>query len=407
MPTFAFFFLLLLVVRLTLDLPANSHTHLSLQAIMLKIQTKVLGIVTTTDHPHLSKDQKTFNTLLKKIDEKRVNLAAWQEIIPAYQKKYASDFIPLVETSQELQIEIVHFLDRACDQKGITSPERRMIHDLISRMAGDLAVERNDEALKNIYNKHSGSDLDKEAAASMNGLKSMLEDVIGVDLGDDLDMSNPEEIFKRARTHMHEQQTQFDAERQAYEERQAKRKKTAKQLAKESKQQAEEQQTSQSIRELYRNLASILHPDREPDPQERDRKTALMQRINEAYDKKNLLLLLELQLELEHIDQTTINNLSVSRLKHYNKILKEQLNELEHEIHVTENGFNAQFGISPFERLTPGTVMRNLAADIVGIKQAIRELKNDLLAFRDMKMLKAWLKVMRQRQKEDFLDCPF
>jgi hypothetical protein len=378
-----------------------------LQAIMLKIQTKALSIVTGKDHPHLSKEQKAFNALIKKIDEKRANLAAWQEIIPAYQKKYASDFIPLVETSHEIQIEMVHFLDRACDQKGLTSPERRMIHELISGMAGDLAVERNDEELKNIYNKHSGSDLDKEAAASLNGLKSMLEDVIGIDLGDDLDMSSPEEIFKRAQAHMHEQQTQFEAERQAFAEQQAKRKKTAKQIAKESKQQAEEQQTSQSIRELYRKLASALHPDREPDPEERERKTGLMQRINQAYDKKNLLLLLELQLELEHIDQTTINNISSNRLKHYNKILKEQLNELEHEIFVTEDVFKSQFGLSPFERLTPSTLMRNLAAEIVGIQQAIRELKSDLLAFQDIKKLKAWLKGMRLRQKMDYLDCPF
>lgn len=374
---------------------------------MLKIQTKAISIVTDKDHQHLSKEQKAFNTLIKKIEEKRASLAAWQEIIPAYQKKYASDYIPLVETSQDIQIELVHCLDRASDQKALTSTERRMIHDLISGMAGGLAAERGDADLKNIYNKHSGSDYDAEEAASMNGLKSMLEDVIGVDLGDDLDMSSPEEIFKRAQAHMQEQQAQFEAERREYEERQAKRKKTAKQIAKESQQQAEEQQTSQSIRELYRKLVSALHPDREPDPQERERKTLLMQRINQAYDKKNLLLLLELQLELEHIDQATINNITAGRLKHYNKILKEQLSELEHEIFVTEDMFKAQFGISPFERLIPSTIMRNLAADIVGIQYAIRDLKNDLLAFQDIKMLKTWLKAMRRRQKMDYLDCPF
>jgi hypothetical protein len=52
--------------------------------------------------------------------------------------------------------------------------------------------------------------------------------------------------------------------------------------------------------------------------------------------------------------------------------------------------------------------MRNLAAEIVAIKQSIRELKSDLLAFRDIKQLKAWLKEMRRRQKMDYLDdCPF
>ena len=63
---------------------------------MLKTQTQALSIVTGKDHPTLSKEQKAFNTLIKKIEEKRTNLAAWQEIIPAYQKKYASDLIPLV-----------------------------------------------------------------------------------------------------------------------------------------------------------------------------------------------------------------------------------------------------------------------------------------------------------------------
>lgn len=97
---------------------------------------------------------------------------------------------------------------------------------------------------------------------------------------------------------------------------------------------------------------------------------------------------MELQLELEHIDLATINNITAGRLKHYNKILKEQLSELEHEIFVNEDMFKSQFGISPFERLTPSTIMHSLAADIVGIQHAIRDLKSDLLAFQDIKMLK-------------------
>jgi len=282
-----------------------------------------------------------------------------------------------------------------------------MIDDLISELAGRLAAERDDADLKSIYNKHSGSDFDAEETAAVEGMKSMFEEVLGVDLGDDFDMSSPEELLKRAQAHMHEQQTEHQAHRQAQEKRQANRKKTAKQIAKESQQLAEEQQTSQSIRELYRKLASALHPDREPDPQERDRKTVLMQRINQAYDNKNLLLLLELQLELEHIDQATINNITSGRLKHYNKILKEQLNELEHEIFHTEDMFKTQFGISPFTQLSPSTIMRNLASDIVGVQHTIRELKDDLLVFQDIKKVKAWLKEMRRRPKMDNFDCPF
>lgn len=374
---------------------------------MLNMQTKTISIVIGQDQPHLSKEQKAFNTLIKQIDAKRVRLTAWQEIIPSYQRKYAKELAPLVKTSQDIEIELVHCLDRTSDRKGLTSTERRMIDDLISELAGRLAAERDDADLKSIYNKHSGSNFDAEETAAVEGMKSMFEDVLGVDLGDDFDMSSPEELMKRAQAHLHEQQTQHQADRQAQEDRRAKRKKTAKQIAKESQQLAEEQQTSQSIRELYRKLASALHPDREPDPQERDRKTILMQRINQAYDNKNLLLLLELQLELEHIDQATINNITASRLKHYNKILKEQLNELEHEIFHTEDMFKTQFGISSFTQLSPSTIMRNLAADIVDVQHTIRELKNDLLVFQDIKKVKAWLKDMRRRPKKDYFDCPF
>ncbi len=77
------------------------------------------------------------------------------------------------------------------------------------------------------------------------------------------------------------------------------------------------------------------------DPQERERKTALMQRANQAYQKNNLLQLLELQLELEHIDQSSINSLSEDRLKYD---LKKQLRELGQEILHVEIGFRHSWG---------------------------------------------------------------
>jgi len=312
--------------------------------------------------------------------------------------------LPLIATTQCLQTDLVHALDRASSQKGLSATERRTIRGLICDMAGGLAAARGDDALKDIYNKHSGSDFDAEEAAAAQDMKSMLEDMIGTELGDDFDLDSPDELFKRAHAHMQEQQERHAAEQQA---RAAKRKKSAKQIAKEAQQLAEEQQTSQSIRELYRKLASALHPDREPDSAERERKTALMQRVNQAYKQNNLLLLLELQLELEHIDQATINNISASRLKHYNKILKEQFRELEDEIYHTEGMFRAQFGIDPFTPLSPRTLMRHLATDIAEMQQAIRGIKADLLAFQDIKKLKAWLKAIRVSQIADDLDCPF
>jgi hypothetical protein len=373
---------------------------------MTKTHVKTVRIA--AEPSQLSKGQKAFNTLIKQIENRRAQLAAWEAAIPSYQQKYTGELLPLVDASVDLQVEMVHCLDRACDLKGLTKTERRTIADLITGLAGDIVAERDDAELKAVYNKHSQSDYDEENAAHFMDMKDMLEGMLGTDLGDDLDMSSPEEIIKRAQAKMQEAQMQFDADQQAREERRAKRKKTAKQLAREAKQQAEEQHISQSIREVYRKLASALHPDRETDPQERQRKTALMQRANDAYAKKNLLQLLELQLELEHIDQAAINSMSEDRLKHFNKVLKEQLVELEQELMDVEGRFRAQFDISPYANVAPGTLMRNLDKDIAGVKQAIRDLKRDLLAFEDVKKVKAWLKDMRRQSRaENFDDLLF
>lgn len=124
-----------------------------------------------------------------------------------------------------------------------------------------------------------------------------------------------------------------------------------------------------------------------------------MQRANRAYDKNNLLQLLELQLELEHIDQSANNNISEDRLKHYNKILKEQLVELEQEILHLEGGFKAQFDIALFVDVSPATLMHDLAVEIVGVRHAIRDLEHDLLAFADIKNIKVWLKDIQRRSR--------
>jgi len=53
---------------------------------MLKPQTKAFIIATGQNQTTLPKEQKAFYTLIKKIEAKRTGLAAWQEIIPYYQK---------------------------------------------------------------------------------------------------------------------------------------------------------------------------------------------------------------------------------------------------------------------------------------------------------------------------------
>lgn len=358
---------------------------------MTHSKSAVVRIAEATGQATLSKAQKSFNKLIKKIDEQRSRLAAWQAALPLFQQRHASELDPLLQTFDQNRAKLVHLFDSAYHDKALTKSEKAKIKDIIFPLAAEL-IAAGLEELKPIYNKYGETDFDAEADEAKEAMKFMMEDVLGVELGDDVDFSSPEKMFAQVDEKMRAHQTQQE---QMHEERRSKRKKSAKQLAKEAKQQSEEQHVSQSIREVFRKLASALHPDREQDPVERDRKTALMQRVNVAYRNRDLLRLLELQLEVEQIDQSTINSISEERLKHYNKVLTEQSAELQQEIDEVEYPFRASANCPPNRSFSPELAMQAMQADIQHLKFDITMLERDLTEFQNIKNLKAWLKGYR------------
>lgn len=335
----------------------------------------------------LSKDQKAFNRLIKQIETRRATLAQWQQVLPEFDQKVASDLFPQLDKVADLQRQMVQRLDRISEQKGWKRAERKMMSEMICDITDDILRRGDDAELLALHNKHRTEEMDEQDAEAINGTKDMLERMFGVDLSDEEDLTSPDEVFARAHEKLEQRQQQEQAEAKP-------RKKTDKQLDKEAKQKAETTKLSQSVREIYRKLVSALHPDREPDVQERERKTELMKRVNEAYQNNNLLRLLELQLELEHIDQTAINNISTDKLKLYNKILKDQLNELEQELADIEMDFEMKFASAGPVTVKPDNVLQMLAAEVRRIKRNTAGMKKELQMFDDVKATKIWVKEM-------------
>lgn len=351
----------------------------------------------------LSKDQKAFNSLIKKIEAKRKLLADWERVLPQARHKYAEMMLPLRERALALHVQLVEAFDAAHAQKGLTKTERKKLTLLITDMARDVLENRPHDGLKALYNKHSQSDFDAEEAAEQQDMKALFEDMFGVELDDDADLSSDDAFAE------HVAQKLF-AQQEAQTERAAKRKKTAKQLAREQEKAAEESSLSQTIREVYRKLASALHPDREPDPAERQRKTQLMQRANDAYKAGKLLQLLELQLELEHIDQAHLAGLSETRLKHYLKILKGQLKDLEEEVLMIEGELSMEFGLDPFEKFAPITLLPWLEALVREGEQGLQEMAQQIEAAGNLAQLKQMLKsvrISRAPRLDPYDDMPF
>jgi hypothetical protein len=360
---------------------------------MLTPNAKIVRIEESRQQTRLSPAQKKFNALIKKIQRQKQLLVVWQETIPRYQQRVAEHYIPLRQTYSEHQVEMVQLLDRQHSDKRFTRNQKKKIGHLIREICNELINAHEREDVKPFYNKYSDSDFDTEEqeASALAGdfIKSMLEHELGIPLDDEeFDVTSPEKMAAFVQEKLNEQQRQA-------EERRSRRKKTAKQREKEARQQAEETKLGKSIQAVYRQLVTALHPDREQDPAERERKTGLMQQVTVAYGRKDLLELLELQLAVEQIDQSNINTIAADRLKYYNRILQGQLEQLMLEVAEIEFMFRQQAGLSPYDSLSPGHLMQLLHEDIERLRDEVDRIRQDLAAFQDANRLKTWLKAYR------------
>ncbi len=342
----------------------------------------------------LSKGQKTFNRLIKKIEDQRKLLQVWQDTLPRFQARRVAEYAPAVNAYNQLREDFVRMLDAAHGATGLTKTERAKLSDIIASIVNELLDLGETPELIALYDTHNEVSFAEEEQMAAESDKALLQDMFGIELEDDSELNTPEEVAALVRKKLFEPQ---DAEPM---EPPRPRKVSARTRAREAREKEEAQGASQSIREVFRKLASGLHPDRETDPAERTRKTALMQRVNAAYEKNDLLALLQLQLEAEQIDHADIAALSESRLKHYNKVLTEQAMELDMELASIEASFNSG---DPFSRrrVHPALVLQWLDQDIAQIKAATADIRHDLTALLDIKRLKAKLRHYRIERDDE------
>lgn len=348
----------------------------------------------------LSKGQKLFNKLSKKIAAQRERLQEWEAFLPVYQQQYTAEYEPLMDQYNHLRTLMLHVFDQAYPNKLLKKPERKQLQFYIESLVVSLLEAEPTDELKAIYNKYNKVDFDTEEEMLQADMQAMLSDVFGVKIDQTIDYRDPEAMLRL----LDEQAQAYHAQQEAEEldavgaEKRAGKGAAKAQTKQQAKWAAEEKEAGQALREVYRKLASSLHPDREPDPVERARKTGLMQRVNVAYDNKDLLGLLALQLEVEQIDVAAINSISEERLKHYNRVLAEQEEELALELVQVQAVFSLRFpgaGAEPSpyaDDLEPTLLHLALQHEVAELKEEIEVIELDLAYFSDFENLRKWLR---------------
>lgn len=337
----------------------------------------------------LNKRQKEFNLLSQQIEELNRLIPELESAYDEMLQRIPTDLNPLIREYQSFRAEIVHIMDRTYTSDLFRNAYLTKLAYLITESAFDLIVNYGFDELKPVYNKYS--DVDIETAMKLQNEKLKITDPAFL-----LESENKTEDSEEANFHDLPEEEQQKIKAEQREERIAAQIKAA-------KMQAEQQKTSKSVRAVYMDLVKSFHPDLETDEDEKVRKTDIMQQITQAYQENNLLKLLKLQIKLERIDQDQLENLTKNQLNYYNKMLKQQVEELEAEKEIIQKKISDVCGLPYQHANSRTTVIVKFNTNVNELKTEIKNIKKVIINWKVPSQLKAYLKTY-QIPNEEFPD---
>jgi len=289
----------------------------------------------------LSKAQQTFNRLVKSIERKQKELLLTKTNLDNQMKFYAETLHPLETATLQTQKQLIETLfDIFSDKKIALKQERKKLRETIQFHLDDYLEKEGvpDEKIETIFKQLFGLSIDEDTKEQekvhFKNIKASMQSVFeanGMDIdleGFNVDMT-PEEMFAYMKK-LEEDIFQKGEEKP----KRAAKKKSKTQLKKEENQRLAEEAKSKSIGTVYKQLAKIFHPDLEKDDSARKEKEELMKQLTSAYANNDLHTLLRLELQWIQKEDNNTDALTDEKLAVYNTILKEQVNDLEMEIHA-------------------------------------------------------------------------
>ena len=328
----------------------------------------------------LTRAQRKFNLLVERLGGQRRELESWQAFNRHYQQQLTERYQPLAVRLRERRIALVELFDRAMEREALSKRDRNKLRDLLVRSVAELLEESADAPLVALYDKYADSTYADGRREEIAVLRAMAKEEFGVDTGAYGGEETPEDLAAWLKERIRGAAADVDPTPDAAGKARGGERASLRAQAAEG--------GTRAVREVFRKLASELHPDRETDPAEQLRKTALMQQVNQAYKAGDLLALLELQLSVDQIDSAALLGLAEERLKHYIFVLEEQSRRLREELTEVVKPFARVVGDPMAGKVTTDAVQRVLEADIRALKELVRSVDAELLQFRDLRQLR-------------------
>ena len=282
----------------------------------------------------LSKNQQLFNKLIKKIETLEKQLVETKDLAFELTIAFSKEIVPVEKKLGKAYFEFAMVLDSYVQNIKLTKKQSIDFDEhIINLFNNALTYAEPDEQQEALFDKYSDlsyrESLEIEKLDLFEQFRGYMEDEMGVDVGEmDFDITNEAE----AREYAEKLKEKFEQKNLEDEEKEQNKKKTKKQIEQEQKQKLEAELSTKSLRSIYISLAKLLHPDTETDEELKSDKTELMKKVTVAYDQKDLATLLKLEIEWVHRTSDNLQELTDEKLKLYNKVLSEQVEDLNQEI---------------------------------------------------------------------------
>ena len=338
--------------------------------------------------PPPSPAERAHQLQVARVARLRGQLAELDALEQAHRAAHLAQVAPLQARHVQAQKQLVRALDAVLAETAgtasLSAAQRTVAREHLCELAQSLAEDGHAD-MAALHDAHSPETLAQKRRQRADDLRALIEAALGAPL-DGLEEASPEAVlhagFERLRAAGSEG-------REARQLRRAARKARADQAPP-----AVQADADALLRRLYRQLASALHPDREPDPAQRQRKTALMSEANAAYEKRDWLGLLALRGRAALDHGTALPEDSLAALTH---LLKQQVAALERERAARQQALTRLFDLPDGVSANANTLRQACIDEVQRLEAALDEAQQALAQTTNGVRLKRWLNGLRRR----------
>ncbi len=359
------------------------------------------------DQAPLTPAQQRFNALLARIEQLSGQIERLQAWSDRHRYAHIQALRESVQLAQAHRKSLLLFVHERLQTADFTDKQQRMARGLVRGLIDQLAASADPQvqALADLYvSDEDTQEAAQEQAEAAQRLRERIEEALGQPIEKAGQYQTPEEMMQAG---MRQWQRQQEADEQ---------RKAAKRAAKKAHKQAQkksaaaekgevppavlrEADAKSAIRTVFRQLASALHPDREPDEQERLRKTALMSEVNAAYEKNELSTLLRLQMQVTQVNPQNATRMADAQLIAMASLLKEQVTALEDDLDALQSRLSRELCVPVQVDVDEAAMTQALQRIQADQRHNADSLAADLRRIQNDAELKRWLKEQWQLAK--------